>query len=177
MSLKDEIEKLIRQEEQKIEERDQRYTEYHERQRQCFQSLRALLEEVVGSVDSRHIKSHIFDDRATLEVGEKKGDYFSAEVRWKIEPNFDVRLGAEKGESLFYEQLGFRVEETKYYDAPELGLGVSENNHVFNTEQETAEYIIKQIAEKMAHYRHLDKLAAQRAKKRPPNNGLEEDAP
>jgi hypothetical protein len=55
---------------------------------------------------------------------------------------------------------------------------VSEHKHVFNTEQETTEYIIKQIAEKMAHYRHFDKMAEQRAKNsKPPNKGPEQDAP
>lgn len=176
MSLKDEIEKLIQQEQQKIEERDQGHMEYHERQRQRFRSLRSLLEELVSSVDSKHIESRIFDDHATLEVGEKKDDYFSAETRWEIEPNFDVSFQAENSESLFYEQPGFRVEETNYYEFPEYH--VSEHKHVFNTEQETAEYIIKKIAEKMAHYRHLDKSAAQRANdNKPLNNGLEKDSP
>jgi hypothetical protein len=68
------------------------------------------------------------------------------------------------------------VEETNYYDAPEYD--VIERTHRFATEQETAEYLIKQIAEKMAHYRHLSELAARRNKAvEPPNNGLEEDAP
>lgn len=122
ISLKDEIEKLIQQEQQKIKERDQKHMEYHERQRQRFQPLRALLEELVASVDSKHIESHIFDDHATLEIGEKKDDYFSAETRWEIEPNFDIRFRAEKSESLFNEQPGFRVEETNYYDAPEYDM-------------------------------------------------------
>ncbi len=176
VSLKDEIEKLIQQEQRKIEERDQRHAEHHERQRQRFQPLRALLEELVASVDSNHIESRIFDDHATIEVGKKKKDYFSAETTWEIEPNYGVTLSAEKGESLFYEQLGFHVEETSYFDAPESH--VSERTHIFDTEQETAEYIIKHIAEKMAHYRYLDELAARRAKgAKSPNNELEEDTP
>jgi hypothetical protein len=171
VSLKDEIEKLIQQEQQKIEERDQKHMKYHERQRQRFRSLRSLLEELVSSMDSKHIESHIFDDHATIEIGKKKADYFSAETRWEIEPNFDVSFQAEKGESLFCEQPGFRMEETNYCEFPEYD--VSEQKHVFNTEQETAEYIIKKIAEKMAHYSHLDKLASQRANdNKSPNNGL-----
>ena len=172
MSLKDEIEKLLQQEQQRIEERDQRHVEYHERQRQRFQPLRILLEELVVSVDSKHIESRIFDDHATLEIGKKKEDCFSAETRWEIEPNFDVRFHSEKSENLFYEQPGFRVEETNYFELPEYD--VSEHEHVFNTEQETAEYIIKKIVEKMPHYRHLDKLTAQRANdNKPPNKGVE----
>lgn len=172
MSLKDEIEKLIQKEQQKIEERDQKHVEYHERQRQRFHSLRFLLEELVASLDSQHIKSCIYDDRAILEVGKQKADYFTAETRWEIEPNFDVIFQAEKDESLFHEQPGFRVEETNYYEFPEYG--VSEHNYVFNTEQETAEYIIKKIAEKMAQYRHLEKLAKKHANNsKSPNKVIE----
>ncbi len=175
MSLKDEIEKLIQQEQRKIEERDQRDAEYHERQRQRFQPLRAFLEELVASVDTNHIKSRIFDGYATLDVGRKKKDDFLLEITWEIKPNFGFTSSAEKGESLFYEQPGFHVEETHYFDAPEYH--VSESTHIFDTEQETAEYIIKKIAEQMAHYRHGDELAARRAKDaKPPNNGLKEDA-
>jgi hypothetical protein len=172
VSLKDEIEKLIKQEEQKIEERDQRHLKYDERQRQNFQRLRALLEELVTSVDSKNINSNIFGNRAKLKIGKMKDGYFSAEIEWEIQPNFDISFQAEKGESLFYEKPGFRVEETIYFNFPEYD--VSESKHIFNTEQETAEYIIKKIAEKIAHYRHLDKLVAERANNsKPPQNGIE----
>ena len=175
MSLKDEIEKLIQSGQRKIEQRDQKHAEYHERQQQRFSPLRSLIQKLVVAVDSNHIESRIFDDHATLEVGRKKNAYFSSETRWEIQPDYDISFGAEKGESLFQEKPGFRVEETNYYDAPEYD--VIERTLRFNTEQETAEYLIKQIAEKMAHFRHLADLATRRNKSaEPPNNGLEEDA-
>lgn len=141
MSLKDEIEKLIQQEQQKIEESDQRNVEFRERQRQRFQSLRTLFKELVASVDSKHIESHIFDSYATLEVGERKGDHFSAETRWEVQPNFNFGFGRVE-----YEKSGFRMEETNYYHAPELDHSESKHEHIFDTEREIAEYIIKQIA-------------------------------
>lgn len=130
MSLKDEIEKIIKSEQRKIEQRDQKHTEYHERQRQRFNPLRALLDELVAAVDPNHIASRIFEDHATLEVGKKKNDYFSTETRWEIQPDYDVSFGAEKGESLCCEKPGFRVEETNYYDAPEYD--VLEHTRTFN---------------------------------------------
>jgi hypothetical protein len=176
MSLKDEIEKLIQSEQRKIDQRDQKHAEYHERHQQRFTPLRSLIEELVAAVDSNHIESRIFDDHATLGVGRKKNEYFSSETQWEIQPDYDVSFGVEKGQSLFQEKPGFRVEETNYYDAPEYD--VIERTHRFATEQETAEYLIKQIAEKMAHYRHLAELVARHNKSvEPPNNGLEEDAP
>ncbi len=82
------------------------------RQQQRFSLLRSLIEELVAAVDSNHIESRIFDDNATLEVGRKKNGYFSLATRWEIQPDYDVSFGAEKGESLFQEKPGFRVEET-----------------------------------------------------------------
>lgn len=152
MSLKDEIEKLIQQEQQKIEEFGQRLSEFSGRQRLRFQSFRTLLEEIVASVDTKHIEARISDERATLQVGKRKDGHFFTEIRWEIEPN---------NNGLLCEQPGYSVEETHYYEFPEYD--VLEHKLVFNNEQETADHIVKKIAEKMAHYRHLDKLRAQSA--------------
>jgi hypothetical protein len=117
MSLKEEIEKIVRAERDKLESRDQGHKEYHERQRKRFQPMRALLEELATSVDTAHLKASIREDSTTVEVGKKEGDraYFQSDARWRIEPNFQVPFHAQKGESLFSETPGIKVEETVYY--------------------------------------------------------------
>jgi len=175
ISLKEEIEKLIQSEQQKTEERDQKHADHRDRQRNRFRPLRTLLEELVAAVEPNYIKSHILNDRVTIEIGRKEGDYFSADKRWEIQPDYGVRLTAEKGDSLVYEKPGFRVEERNYYHTPEFD--VSEYTHTFETEQETAQYVIKQIAEQVAHYRYLESLTARYAERnKTPNHELEEDA-
>lgn len=159
MGLKDEIEKLIQAERQKLESRDRQHTEYQERQRQRFQPLKALLTEVAASVEPEFIDPRISEDSGVIEIRRKKEGPGFADIRWKIEPDFEVRFHAEKGESLFEPKNGFRVEETEYYRYPESDM--SERTHRFEAERNVAEYLIAKITEKVAFYRHLDKIAAE----------------
>jgi hypothetical protein len=155
VSLKDEIEKLIQAERQKLESRDRQRTEYHERQRQRFQPLKTLLTEVAASVEAEFIEPRISDDSAVIEIGRKKEGPLFTDIRWRIEPDFEVG-------SVFKPKDGFRVEETAYYRYPESD--VSERTHRFEAERHVAEYLIAKIAEKVAFYRHLDNKSAAEAK-------------
>jgi len=157
MSLKDEIEKLIQAEHEKIETRDKKHDDYHQRQRDRFVSLRAILKEITESIDPKYLESRIGNDSARIEIGRKEKSYRSTDAYWNIEPNYDVSFGAAADESLFYEKPGFKVEETVYYIDD-----MSEDNMTFSDENEVAEYLIKKITEKVAHYRHLEALAEKR---------------
>ena len=101
MSLKDEIAKIVRAERDKLESRDQGHKEYHERQRESFQPMGALLKVPDALVDGAHLKAAIREDSATVEVGKKEGDktYFQSDARWRIEPSFQVYFHADKGEA------------------------------------------------------------------------------
>lgn len=157
MSLKDEIEKLISAEQSKLEDRDKKHADYHQRQRDRFASLRVILEEISASIDSKYFESRINDDSATITLGRDEKSHRSTDIDWRIEPNYAIRSQAEAWESLFYEEPGFRVEETVYYIED-----MSEDTKNFPDEQAVSEYLLKKIAEQVAHYRNLESLAAKR---------------
>jgi hypothetical protein len=157
MSLKDEIEKLIQAEQEKIESRDKQHANYHQRQRERFVSMQAILKEIAESIGPKYLESRIGDDSARIEIGRKEKSYRSTDAYWNIEPNYHIRFGAASEEGLFYEKPGFKVEETVYYIDD-----MSEDSKIFSDESEVAEYLIKQITEKVAHYRHLEELEQKR---------------
>jgi len=164
MSLKDEIEKLIRIEQEKIDAREQKHHEYQERQRQRFALVRTILQGITDSIEGVYIRTRIDDDTARIELGMSNGDYFETDIQWQVQPNFGTRCSASKDEGLFYEEAGFRVEETQYYHSLPEYHGPSEHTHIFPTESQTCEYLAAKSAEKVAQYRHLTQLA-QRARK------------
>ena len=69
MSLKDEIERLIRTEQAKLEERDKKHEKYHERQKMRFAPLRAVLKEIVDSIDPNYIEARFTDWDALIKFG------------------------------------------------------------------------------------------------------------
>ncbi len=160
MSLRDEIEKLISAEKSNLEDRDKKHADYYQRQRDRFASLRVVLEEISVSINSKYLKSRIGDHSATMYLGRNQGSSWLTDIRWRIEPNYDVRFRPEAGESLFHEEPGFTVEETQYYRLPEDDTLESSKN--LPNEQAASEYLIRKIAEKVAHYHHLESLAAKR---------------
>lgn len=159
MSLKDEIEKLIQNEQEKMKSRDKQHADYHQRQRERFIPMQAILKEIAESIETNYLESRIGDDSARIEIGRKDKAYRSTDAYWRIEPNYEIRGGAASEESLFYEKPGFKVEETPYYINTN---DMSEGNKIFSDENEVAEYLIKQITKKVAHYRHCESLEQKR---------------
>jgi len=151
MSLKDEIEKLIQAEQEKIKSRDKQHADYQQRQRDRFVAMRAILKEITESIEPKYIESRIGDDSARIKIGR--------DAYWNIQPNYDIRFGAASEESLFYEKPGFKVEEKMYYVND-----MFEDIKTLSDENEVAEYLIKEITEKVAHYRHLEALEQKRKK-------------
>jgi len=98
MSIKDEIEKLIGVRRAKLEERDEKTTEFHQRQRERFVSLRVVLKEICAAVESKYIESKFYDNsaRASIEIGPagafESGTGRNAEMRWEVEPNFGMHV-------------------------------------------------------------------------------------
>ena len=161
MILKDEIERLIRAEQEKLDKSDQKTKEHSERQKQRFIPMRAIIEEISKSIEPEYIRVSISDSHAMIEVGRKKArDNFEDEIRWEIQPNYQTQVSSESG-VMYLEQPGFRVEERLIQYEPEI----LEHTYTFKDEQLTAEYLLKKIAEKVARYRHLEALVKSRAKK------------
>jgi len=158
MSLKDEIEKLINAEQSKFRDRDRKHAAHHERMRERFASLRVILEEITVSVDSKYLGSRFHDDSALFELGRIEGSSRSTDTRWKIEANYGIRSDADVAEGIYSDEPGFKVEETEYYNYPKYGL--SQSTRVFENDRTLSEYLIRKIAEKVAHYRYLESLSA-----------------
>ena len=162
MSLREEIDRLIRAEREKLEQRDRRDKEYHSRQQERFRPMRALLEEVAGSISPEYLRMRILEHGASFEVGTKKTDrdyYFEIDARWWIEPNYSFGSYAA-GESVLQEEPGVKIEEKLYFHLPEYE--VSERTQVFSTENDVAEYLVRELAKKIAHYEHLKTLRSRR---------------
>lgn len=155
MSLKDEIEKIVRIERDKLERRDQAHVEYHERQRERFQPMRALLEQLATAVDAAYLNASIREESATVKVGEKEsdGEYIQIDARWRIEPNLKIQPHVDPGESLFSEAPGIKIEETVYYRYPDYET--FEKTYTFEDEEKAMGYLVGEIAEKVAFYQHL----------------------
>ena len=156
MSLKDEIEKLIRAEQTNLENRDSKDDNFEQRQRNRFASLRVVLEEISTSVDSKYVNSTIGDSVAIIQVGRTKDSTWRADIFFRIEPNYDMKFDEKARESLSREEKpGFKLE------VDELDLP-SKKMQNLPDEQAISQYLIKKIAEKVAHYRHMESLAAKR---------------
>lgn len=139
MSLKDEIEKIIQAERDKLRAKNLYQDEYNARQTARFQPLAAVFSELLDSIDSRFARGKVHMSHAIIEVGDTnaKGD-FSRELTWEIQPNYSI-----DGAMVFHEQPGFRVNETHYPD-------IYENRRVVPTEKAAVEAIAEKIGEKIA---------------------------
>ena len=167
MSLKDEIQKLIDAERQKLVQQDHKIASYHQRQKDNFQSLRALLEEIAKSVEPAYLKSQLSDGQGTLDIGRQECKKFEVDVHWEIKPNFEIKFGAMKGESPFEEAPGFLVEEICYYRFPEPDR--TEQKLIFESEQAVIEYLLKIITAKVAYFEKTDAAAKRILKDKRPN--------
>jgi hypothetical protein len=147
MSLKDEIEKMIQAEQAKLEIRDQKERDYHETQRDRFAPLKEVLREITNAIDRKYTDLSISDDRATISLG-----YRSNDLHWVIGPDFDVRFGAASDEGLFESRPGFRLEETIYH----YGGDFSESTKNFDCQQSLVEYLVTNLVERTAQFRHLN---------------------
>ena len=153
MSLKDEIEKLIQAEQEKLDVEDKRDKDFHERQSKRFKPLAILLKEVANSVEKEFLDVEIFEDKAWVRIGIKGDEGFEVRTNWEVEPNFGRYTAHREDGILFYVEPGFRVEETVW-----LKWDVQENKLTFDTEQELIEYLVKKISKEVANQRHLKEL-------------------
>lgn len=149
MSLRDEIEKMIQAEKAKLEVRDQKQEDYCETQRNRFVPLKEVLREITSPIDPKYIDISISDDRAIISMG-----YHGKDLRWVIEPDFEVCFRAASDESLFESRPGFRLEETIYHYVGDF----SESTQKFDSQQSLVEYLVAEIVKKAAHFLHLDSI-------------------
>ena len=90
MGLKDEMEKLIQNEQRRLEYRDNKRKNFHERQHERFQPIRKLVEELATSIEPDYLKVTVGDERAEIAVGTPLGQFIETDMEWYIEPNFRV---------------------------------------------------------------------------------------
>ena len=165
MSLKDEIDKLISAERALLEKRDAKEKEFDELQKARFLPLRAVLEQLIKSVDPTYLRVQLTDYHASIEVGRHADNSFEVNEQWKIEPKFTPREEPESGEALFEAQPGFSVEEVTMRHHPEFKH--LEHAYTFETEGQVIRHLLKEMAKWIAHYQHLDESARKRNSKVP----------
>ncbi len=163
MGLKEELEKIVQAKRQKIDDRDDADRDFYAEKKNRFTVLGNLLRELSDEIDPRHGEVKIFDDRARILLGRKQSSgvrsFREEDTDIEIEPDFEINLGT----GTFTNLDGFRVEQTETYRYPEYDT--FESTKRFPTEEDVMEYLLKEIGEKIAHYQHLDELAAKRDEK------------
>lgn len=157
MSLKDEIDKIIRAQREKLDARDKKSREHWEKQAERFKPMTALVKELAESVDRKYLRVRILPDSAVIDVGTlKEKDHFESDISWRVEPNYSFH----SDEPIIYRnaegQPGIRVEETEYYRLSDCHS--KENRQVLQTEAEVMEYLVSKIAPKVAWYQHAESL-------------------
>jgi len=152
MSLKNEIEKIIQAERKKLKIQDEKSNEFFQRKKERFKPMTVLLKEVADSFENEYLEIEIYDDSARIEVGKRKDEVFDHRITWTVEPNSGCSLTHQEDGTLFYDEPGFKMEENLW-----LTDDVIEKNLTFETEQETVEYLIKEIAKIVAQQRHWKK--------------------
>ena len=95
--------------------------------RDSFEALRPLLEEMVSTLKSQYIKSDIGHASATLEVG-----LGQEKTEWTIAPTHGA-----PGFSIHKTQYFFREKDTDTFEFP--------------SEPETMEYLVKEIVEQIVY--------------------------
>lgn len=153
MSMKDEIDKIIQIERQKLDAKDSADREFYQRQLQRFTQLRAVIEELINSVESRFVQADLRNGSSTLKVGHTEPSGFIVDVLWEIWPNYQLSDHAELP--------GFIVEETTYYYMPKYDE--RESRRTFPSEHEVVEYVTATIAKNIAYRQHLEDMSAKRS--------------
>jgi hypothetical protein len=154
MSLKDELDKIVRVERAKLETADRLDAEFPERQRQRFCVLRGMIEELAAAADSRFLRTQIEDDGATVAVGRLKRDFtsFVTEMQWEMRPNYSVHFDGTSFSYRFRDEPGFRVAETRCPRFPADDAATTAL--VFGTEALLIDHIVQAIGTRLAESLH-----------------------
>jgi hypothetical protein len=154
MSLKDELDKIVRVERAKLETADRLDSEFPERQRQRFCALRALVEELAAAADPHFLRAQIEDDGATVAIGHLKRDFssFVTDMQWEMRPNYSVHFDATSLSYRFRDEPGFRVAETRCPRFPADDAATT--MVVFETEALLIDHLMQAIATNIAENLH-----------------------
>lgn len=155
MSLRDEIQKLIDAEQAKLRGVDQANSTVLRGRVGRFRALRAVLEDIVASVEPQFLQAQLSAESATLSIGRTEESRFQTKREFRIEPSVSVDFNGPSKPTL-QEETGFTVEETEYIEYPHSDL--AEEEHHFATEKEVASFLIEAIAKEIAEAKHLEEL-------------------
>ena len=109
-----------------------------DRRRQRFAELRPVLEEIAAS-EPEYISVQIQESGAIIDIGQRQDPRLKAEVRVRIEPNWEATATGPR------EALGFLISESHEWGSRE---------HTLESEQEIQQYLDDLIAPRIAKYRH-----------------------
>jgi hypothetical protein len=113
MSLKDEIQKLVREKKEALSVIDAERKEYRNREREKFAPLRAMLEDAVRAANSPLIRGSFGSSLATISLLDMDGNPSGDMHTWHIGPN---HKGLDKRILELIEAPGFVVECTYWSD-------------------------------------------------------------
>jgi hypothetical protein len=150
MTLKEEIDKLIRTEKGLLEQQDADRVSENKKFERSFVPLKSALAEFIESVDPKYLKSLLGDDKAILEVGLRSEDSFQRDIYWHVIPNNRIKSLDQIRDSTV-EFSGFIVEEMFYDSSSRFP---SSRHHLFTNTQEVVSHIVEHAAKKLAQYKH-----------------------
>lgn len=152
MKPKDEIQKLIQAEMKKWEDYEIKNEKFRILQADNFQLLRALLNDLVASIEPEYIKTNILDDHATLEIGNEIDR--SSFISWAIQPNFKIQESKEEYWNTNRWQNKANIEVGPGFKVQEKRGDGGETNSEFGTENEIINHLASEIAKRIAFYRY-----------------------
>jgi hypothetical protein len=146
LSFKKEVEKLIREEQKRLFSERRKNVDFWKGQRRRFRAMGEILGGLEKSLGKEYVRINIYSESAWVEVGRNKDLYFSIDVCFRVEPDFE---GSEDG---LYQRPGFRV----VISPPAPGDDKTGKVIRLANEQEVAEYLKRRIEERLAHYQSAE---------------------
>jgi hypothetical protein len=148
MSLKDEIEKLIRDKRNALCVEDQERKAVYERLCEQFAPLKAMLEEIIGAIDPKYVQATFDSFRVTISLMKSKDEKDWDQDEWEIQPNQKIIMPSCE----FVDLSGFTIRRGPL---DEYGLGTIEDT--FKDEHQVVERVIEWITTHIARKQHYSK--------------------
>lgn len=149
---KDEVEKLIQSELKKWVDYDSKNKNFHINQIDNFRPFRALLNDLVASIEPEYVKASILDDHAMIEISNEIDS--SSRISWHIQPNFKKQEDKEEYWDTNLWQNKVNVEAVAGFKVQTKRGNDREKNSEFGTENELISHLAQEIARRVAYYRY-----------------------
>jgi len=162
MSLRDALDRLIADEQARIEAADRANVAHYAAEPLRFALLWSLLHQVLDASDSRYVRASLTSTSARFQLGSLDGSDFVTDKE------YDTACQSEFTSSEYLPVLeaapGFTIRATWY---SRLSSEVSDRELSFATESDVCEFLLNAIAKHIAFRKHLETLQKRWAKTAP----------